>query len=45
MYTVCFNYSVFSVYWKAHTACDLNFIVKVEGLTQGHRQSHTLKKW
>jgi len=29
--------------WKVHTACGLNFIVKGEGLTQGHRQSHRLE--
>jgi len=30
--------------WKAHEACDLNFIVKGEGLLS-HKQSRTLERW
>jgi len=28
----CFNYSVLHINWKAHAACDLNFIVNGKGL-------------
>jgi len=30
---------------KAFTPCDLNFIVKGERTSPGHRQSRTLGKW
>jgi len=38
-----FKYSM--VTHKLESVCDLNFIVKGEGTSQGHRQSCALEKW
>jgi len=40
-----FNYGVFTINWKAHAACDLNYIVKGDGLLKVTGKSHTLEKW
>jgi len=41
---VCFNSVYLHMTWKAHPACDLNIIVKGEGLLKG-TGSRTLENW
>jgi len=41
----CFNYNVLHINWKSHAACDLNSMVKGEGLLKVNGKSCYISNW